>query len=161
MLLVGRFFKIPSLFCLRHTFPGWCYWFLFKFEQLQFCLYLLNCLLPHHSFKSYWIVLSKYQKAMASLTFIFCWRHHIFLMAIQKHFFFHLVVITHSKIIQSTHKSVRICSDILSTFPIIFWKSSYVTSNGIKWDATWGIFPEIDEKMLTSSKISDERCSNA
>ena len=28
-------------------------------------------------------------------------------------------------------------------------------------DITWSIFPEIDEKLLMSAKISHERCSNA
>ena len=35
----------------------------------------------------------------------------------------------------------------LNPHAIFFWKSSYVTSNGIESDATWGIFPQIDEKM--------------
>ena len=50
------------------------------------CVYwTAYCLRIHYrSFKSYWTVLSKYQKAMGSLLFIFCWRKHIFLMAIQK-----------------------------------------------------------------------------
>ena len=43
-----------------------------------------------HLFECYWVALSKYQKVMASLPFIFCWRKHIFLMIIQvfteKHF---------------------------------------------------------------------------
>ena len=132
----------------------------YSFVRIYWTAYCLR--IHYHSFKSYWIVPSLYQKAMASLPFIFSGRKHIFLMAIQKkNFFFHLVVITYSKIIQSMQKSVRTCSDILWTFPISFWKSSYVTSHGIEWDTTWGIFPEIDEKMLTSPKISHERCSNA
>ena len=35
----------------------------------------------------------------------------------------------------------------LNPHAIFFRKSSYVTSNGIESDATWGIFPQIDEKM--------------
>ena len=97
------------------------------------CIYWTACWLRIHypSFESYWIVLSKYQKTMVSLPFIFCWRMHIFLMAFQKYIFFQLVVITYSKIIQTMHKSVRTCSDILWTFPIFFWKSSYCDA---KWD---------------------------
>ena len=41
-------------------------------------------------FESYWVVLSTYQKLMVPLSFIFCWRKHIFLIIIhifaEKHF---------------------------------------------------------------------------
>ena len=90
-LLVGGFFKITSLFCLRHTFRDDVIDFYsnlgnYSFLCIHWTAYFLR--IHYHSFKSYWIVLSKNQKAMASLPFIFYWRKHIFLMAIQKYFFF-------------------------------------------------------------------------
>ena len=54
------------------------------------CIYwTASCLRIHfYSFESYWVVLSKYEKIMASLPFIFCCCKHIFLMIIQKEFCF-------------------------------------------------------------------------
>ena len=59
-----------------------------------FYIYRTGYFLRTHDylFESYWVVLSKYQKIMAPLLFIFGYHKHIFLMTIQilwlkKHFF--------------------------------------------------------------------------
>ena len=149
---------ITSLFCLRQQ-KLWRYSFVFNYWTV-YCL-RIHC----HLFESYWIVLSKYQKIMVSLQFIFCWRKHVFLMIIQ--------------IFTNKHFSSNFwTADLLNMVDPSFFSAlrklhtdntlvgNEYTKN-ITWgwmglnDATWGIFPKIDETILTSAKISHERWSNA
>ena len=62
--------------------------FILLLYSIIYCLYYLRT--HYHLFESYWVVLLKYQKTVASLPFIFCRRKHIFLMIIhiftEKHF---------------------------------------------------------------------------
>ena len=59
---------------------------------LAVCIYWSVCCLRIHLLESYWAVLSNYPKIMVSLSYIFCWGKHIFLIIIQiftkKHFSF-------------------------------------------------------------------------
>ena len=90
----SNIFMITSLFWLRQHFSVMTSLvFIRNFGNYTFvCIYwTVYCLrINYHSFESYWVVLSKYQKIMASLPFIFSWRKHIFLVIIhiftEKHF---------------------------------------------------------------------------
>ena len=73
----------------------------------------------YHSFKSYWVVLSKYQKIMALLPFNFSWRKHILLMIIQKEFFFLLL----SKLTQNNPINRKMSQDLLISDFFFFWKA--------------------------------------
>ena len=88
-----KIFMIISLFWLRQHFSMMALIFIQNFGNYSFVwnCWTVYCLRIHyHLFESDWVVLSKYQKIMGSLQFIFCWSKHVFLMIIkifiEKHF---------------------------------------------------------------------------
>ena len=96
IMIMPNIFMITSLFCLRqHFLVMKSLIFIQNFGNYSLvCIYRTDyCPRIHfHSFKSFWVVLSKYQKIMVSLSFIFFWLKHIFLKIFQifteKHFSF-------------------------------------------------------------------------
>ena len=64
----------PEIFMITTTI-------FYSFVCIYWTVYCLR--IYYHSFESYCVVLSKYQKIMASLPFISCWRKHVFWMIIQ------------------------------------------------------------------------------
>ena len=92
----------------------------------------------YHSFKSYWVVLSKYQKIMALLPFNFSWRKHILLMIIQKEFFFLLL----SKLTQNNPINRKMSQDLLISDFFFFLESIALWRQKRLYDAM-KYFPEI------------------
>ena len=126
---------ITSLFCLSQHFSVITSLIFIQslgnYSFVSICWSVYCPTIHYHLFQSYWVVLL-YQKTMVSLPFIFCWLNHIFLMIIQKDFFY-LIAITYSKIIQSLQKWVKTCSKYSRHFLSFFWKSGYVMANRIEW----------------------------
>ena len=99
------------------------------------------------------------------LSFIFCWRKHYFCIIIQifltKQFFFNIWTADNLNIVDPSFRSFLRDLQIDN----ILLPNKY--TNKVEWDskglndAIWRIFPEIDEKLLMSAKISDERWSKA
>ena len=138
MIKIGpKNFWITSLFCLRQHFS--------MITSLIFIQNLSNCnfvciywtvycpRIHYHLFESYWVVLSKYLEIMTSLTFIFCWHEHFFLIIIQREIFlFDCHNLLKNNLI-NTKMSQDLFQDALNIYYLFFSKSGYVTSNEIEW----------------------------
>ena len=130
--------RITSLFCLRQQLRDNVIDFS-KFGQLKFCLYLLNSLLSQNPLPLVWKLLSssfKISKNHGVITIHFLQTWAYFLNDYSK-IYFYLIAIAYSKIIQSTQKWVRACSNMLWTFPIFFKK---IWLCDAKWD--WMMPPD-------------------
>ena len=158
-----KLFMITLLFCLPQHFSLIKSLIFLNFGNYSFvCNYCTVCGLRinYDFFERYLVVLSKNQKIMALLPFIFCWRKYIFLMIIQIFIktFFPLIFF----LIPWAWLTLHFLAFGEIYIQIIYWWPSKYTKN-IKWgwmglnDTTWRIFPEIDQKLSTSVKISHER----
>ena len=130
-----KLFMITLLFCLCQRFPVMTSQiFIQNFGNYSFVyIYWTDyCFRIHyHSFESYWVVLCAIKKI---------WRDY--------HFFLHKFLVFWEIQILITHLW-------LISMPKIKW-----VWMGLN-DALWHIFPEIDEKLLTSEQISQKKWSNA
>ena len=138
----------PEIFMITTTI-------FYSFVCIYWTVYCLR--IYYHSFESYCVVLSKYQKIMASFPFIFCWRKHVFWMIIQifteNHFFSNVWTADSLNMVDPSFFSFL--KDLHADNTLV---TNKYTKN-IKWvwmgltDARWRIFLEIDEKLLTSAKL--------
>ena len=144
---------IILIYCLRLHF-SMITWLTFiqNFGNYSFvCIYwTVYCLRIHyHSSESYWVVLSKYQKNMAPLPFIFCRRKHIFLMIIQtfteKYFSANLW----------TADSLNIVDLPFFSFMRYLHTGNPLVANKYNKNIKWGwirLNDEVDENLLKSAK---------